>query len=86
LGRPVIDKTSLSGEFDFALKWTPEPGEDGGPTTAGLPPGTRDQPASTPEGTSIFTAIAEQLGLRLKSGRGPVQMIVIDDVQMPTAN
>ena len=86
LGRPVIDKTSLSGEFDFALEWTPEPGEDGGPTTAGLPPGASDQPASTPDGPSIFTAITEQLGLRLKSGRGLVEAIVIDDVQMPTAN
>jgi len=86
LGRPVIDKTSLSGEFDFALEWTPEPGEDGGPTTAGLPPGTSDQPASTSDGPSIFTAIPEQLGLRLKSGRGPVEVIVIDDVRMPTAN
>jgi uncharacterized protein (TIGR03435 family) len=86
LGRPVIDKTSLSGEFDFALQWTPEPGEDGGPTTAGLPPGTSDQPASTSDGPSIFTAIPEQLGLRLKSGRGPVEVIVIDDVRMPTAN
>jgi uncharacterized protein (TIGR03435 family) len=86
LGRPVIDKTSLSGEFDFALEWTPEPGEDGGPTTAGLPPRASDQPASTPDGPSIFTAITEQLGLRLKSGRGPVEAIVIDNVQMPTAN
>jgi uncharacterized protein (TIGR03435 family) len=86
LGRPVIDKTMLSGEFDFALEWTPEPGEDGGPTTAGLPPGTSDQPASTSDGPSIFTAIPEQLGLRLKSGRGPVEVIVIDDVRMPTAN
>ncbi|MGA3239587.1 MAG: TIGR03435 family protein [Bryobacteraceae bacterium] len=86
LGRPVIDKTNLSGEFDFALEWTPEPGEDGGPTTAGLPPGTGDQPASTSDGPSIFTAIPEQLGLRLKSGRGPVEVIVIDDVRMPTAN
>jgi uncharacterized protein (TIGR03435 family) len=86
LGRPVIDKTSLSGEFDFALEWTPEPGEDGGPTTAGLPPGANDQPASTSDGPSIFTAIPEQLGLRLKSGRGPVEVIVIDDVRMPTAN
>jgi uncharacterized protein (TIGR03435 family) len=86
LGRPVIDKTSLSGEFDFALEWIPEPGEDGGPATAGLPPGTGDQPASTPDGQSIFTAITEQLGLRLKSGRGPVEVIVIDDVQMPTPN
>jgi len=86
LGRPVIDKTSLSGEFDFALKWTPEPGEDGGPATQGLPAGAIDQPASTPGGPSIFTAIREQLGLRLESGRDLVEVIVIDAVQMPTAN
>jgi len=86
LARPVIDETSLSGQFDFVLEWTPEPGEDGGPTTAGLPPGTEEQPASTRDGPSIFTAIREQLGLRLESGRGPVERIVIDDVQMPTAN
>ena len=86
LGQPVIDKTGLSGEFDFALQWTPETGEDGGPTTAGLPPGARDQPASTADGPSIFTAIPAQLGLRLKSGRGPVDVIVIEAAQMPTAN
>ncbi len=86
LAQPVIDKTSLSGNFDFAIKWTPEPGEDGGPTTAGLPPGTQNQPASSLDGPSIFTAIREQLGLRLKSGRGPVEVVVIDDVQTPTAN
>ena len=86
LGQPVIDKTGLSGEFDFALEWTPETGEDGGPTTAGLPPGAKVQPASTPDGPSIFTAIPEQLGLRLKSARGPVEVTVIDAAQMPTAN
>jgi uncharacterized protein (TIGR03435 family) len=86
LGRPVIDKTGLSGEFDFALEWTPEPGEDGGPTTAGLPPRTSNQTVSTANGPSIFTAIPEQLGLRLQSARGPVQVMVIDDVRMPTAN
>ena len=86
LAQPVIDKTNLTGEFDFALEWTPETGEDGGPTTAGLPPGTREQPSSTPDGPSIFTAIPEQLGLRLKSGRGPVEVIVIDAALMPTAN
>ena len=85
LGRPVIDKTGLSGEFDFALEWTPEPGEDGGPTTAGLPPGASDQPASA-NGPSIFTAIAAQLGLRLKSARGPAEVMVIDNVRMPAAN
>jgi uncharacterized protein (TIGR03435 family) len=86
LGQPVIDKTSLSGEFDFALEWTPEAGEDGGPTTAGLPPGTRDEAASTSDGPSIFTAIPEQLGLRLKSGRGSVEVTVIDAAEMPTGN
>jgi uncharacterized protein (TIGR03435 family) len=86
LGRPVIDKTSLSGEFDFALEWTPEPGEDGGPTTADLRPGASDQPAASSDGPSIFTAIPQQLGLRLKSARGPVEVIVIDDVKLPTAN
>jgi bla regulator protein blaR1 len=86
LGRPVVDKTNLSGEFDFALEWTPEPGEDGGPTGSGLPPGTPEQPASSRDGASIFTAIPEQLGLRLKSARGPVEVIVIDRVEMPTVN
>ncbi len=86
LGRPVIDKTSLSGEFNFALEWTPEPGEDDGPTTSGLPPGTPAEAASTQDGPSIFTAIQQQLGLRLKSARGPVDVIVIDHVQIPADN
>jgi uncharacterized protein (TIGR03435 family) len=86
-GRPVIDKTGLSGEFNFALEWTPELGdEDGRPATGGFPSGAGDRPVSTSDGPSIFTAIAEQLGLRLKSGRGSVEVIVIDDVQPPTAN
>jgi uncharacterized protein (TIGR03435 family) len=86
LDRPVIDKTGLSGNFDFAIQWTPERGEDGGPTTAGLPPGSPGQPASTPDGPSIFTAIREQLGLRLKSARAPVEVVVIDGAQVPVAN
>ena len=77
LGRPVIDKTGLSGEFDFALSWTPEPGEDG---RAG------DPPPSVPDGPSIGPAISAQLGLRLKPRRGPIEVIVIDSVQMPRAN
>jgi uncharacterized protein (TIGR03435 family) len=86
LAQPVIDKTGLSGKFDFAIRWTPEPGEDGGPTTSGLPIGTPALPPSILDGPSIFTAIREQLGLRLKSGRGPVNVVTIDGVQLPTAN
>lgn len=74
LNRPVVDKTNLSGKFDFALRWTPDPSE------------TPDQPASAPIGPSIFTALAEQLGLRLKAAHGPVEVIVIDGVQLPQAN
>jgi bla regulator protein blaR1 len=86
LARPVMDKTGISGEFNFDLEWTPVPGEDGGPTSSGLPAGTPEQPAPTPDGPSIFTAIEEQMGLRLKSGRGPVKVVVIDSAQMPPAN
>jgi bla regulator protein blaR1 len=81
-----MDKTGISGEFNFDLEWTPVPGEDGGPTSSGLPAGTPEQPAPTPDGPSIFTAIEEQMGLRLKSGRGPVKVVVIDSAQMPPAN
>jgi uncharacterized protein (TIGR03435 family) len=86
LGRPVIDKTGLSGQFDLALEWTPEPGEDGGPASAGVPPRANDQAAPPRDGPSIFTAITEQMGLRLKSARGLVDVVVIDAVEMPTAN
>ncbi len=86
LARPVIDKTGISGEFSFDLEWTPVLGEDGGPTSSGLPSGTPEQPAPTTDGPSIFTAIEEQLGLRLKSGRGPGPVVVIDSAQMPSAN
>ncbi len=86
VGRPVVDETGISGEFNFALKWTPAPGEDGGPTTSGLPLGTPEQPASTLDGPSIFTAITEQLGLRLKSGQAPVEILVIDHANKPDPN
>jgi uncharacterized protein (TIGR03435 family) len=86
LARPVIDETGISGEFNFDLEWTPLPGEDGGPASSGLPVGTPVQPAPTPDGLSVFTAIEEQLGFHLKSGRGPGQVIVIDSAQKPSAN
>jgi bla regulator protein blaR1 len=83
LGRPVLDKSGLRGDFDYELTWTPDPGQFIGP------PGPAGQDASTPpdpNGPSIFTAIQEQLGLRLESTKGPVEMIVIDRAEKASEN
>jgi bla regulator protein blaR1 len=88
LGRPLIDKTGLTGEYDFTLQWTPEPGQGGfagGPP--GGPPGAGPEPPPpAADGPSIFTAIQEQLGLRLDSQKVPVETIVIDSVEKPSEN
>ena len=84
LGRVVLDRTGLKGDYDYALKWTPDPGE-GGPETIGLPP---SPPAAHPAGggPDLFTALREQLGLRLTAARAPVRMVVIESVEKPSAN
>jgi uncharacterized protein (TIGR03435 family) len=64
-GRPVVDRTGLTGRFDFTLTWAPE--------------GTTDTDAP-----SIFTAIQEQLGLKLQPAHGPVDVLVVDSAQRPT--
>jgi uncharacterized protein (TIGR03435 family) len=76
VSRPVSDRTQLTGLFDFELKWTPD-------TIPQLPP---DSPALNidPNGPSIFTALQEQLGLKLESTRGPVDLVVIDRIERPT--
>ena len=85
LGRPVIDRTGLSGNFDIKLQWTPDPGQ--APKTFGdAPPPGVEPPPSDPNGPSIFTALQEQLGLRLESQKGPVDLIVIDRVEKPSEN
>jgi uncharacterized protein (TIGR03435 family) len=70
-GRYVVDKTGLTGRYDFELRWTP----DDTPTDSALA-----------GGPSIFTAVQEQLGLRLKSTRAPVEVLVIDSAEQPTPN
>ena len=70
LGRPVIDKTGLgSGLYDIKLQWTPEVGQGGGPFGPFGPPpgGPEPPPPPDPSGASIFTAVQEQLGLKLES-------------------
>jgi uncharacterized protein (TIGR03435 family) len=80
VGRQVIDRTGLTGIYDFTLKWMPEPAI--GTTLLGLPPAP--PPPADPDAPNIFTALQEQLGLKLESGRGPVEVVVIDRLVKPT--
>jgi len=90
LGRTIIDKTGLSGNYDFSLKWTPDMG--GGPMTpmmrepVGGPPGSESAPPPDAGGPSLFTALQEQLGLKLESQKGPVDVIAIDHIEQPSPN
>jgi uncharacterized protein (TIGR03435 family) len=86
LGRPVIDKTGLKGTYDFTLKFTPDQSQGGGGPFGDLPPGVKAPPPPDPNGPSIFTAVQEQLGLRLESQKGPVEILVIDHVEKPSEN
>jgi uncharacterized protein (TIGR03435 family) len=77
LGRPVVDRTGLSGTFDFSLEWTPELN---GPT----PPGVDFAPDQT--GPSFVEALKEQLGLKLESTKAPIEVFVVDHVERPGEN
>ena len=78
VGRVVLDKTGLTGAYDFNLTWTPD-------QMPNRPPGAPDLPID-PNGPSIFTAVQEQLGLTLDSQRGPVAMLIIDRIEKPVEN
>ena len=69
LGRKVVDRTELTGKYDLNAEWTPAPG----------PPG----PQAFGVGPATFTALEEQLGLKLNSEQGPVDILVIDRVERP---
>ncbi len=66
----MVDKTGLTGKYDFSLHWTPDNVES---TDPNAPPG-------------LFTAIQEQLGLKLEPVKAPVDVLVIDHVEKPSAN
>lgn len=86
MGRPVIDKTGISGNFDIHLPFAPDSSLEGLPG-AGAPGGPALPVAADPSaGATIFTAIQEELGLKLESTKGPVEVIVIDGAERPTEN
>ena len=80
LDRPVLDRTALQGRFDFTLNWTPDESQFRG-LGATVPPPSPD--AKLP---GLFTAIQEQLGLKLDSVNAPVEVVVIDKVEKPSEN
>jgi bla regulator protein blaR1 len=75
LGRTVIDKTGLTADYDFELEFGPDIRQ------TNAPPGLEQSDAP-----GIFTALQEQLGLKLESQNGPVEMIVIDQIEKPSVN
>ena len=89
LGRNVIDQTGLTGKYNFNLKWTPDENQmamfrgpgDGPKGDAGGGP-----PPPDPNGPSIFSAVQDQLGLKLEAKKGPVDVYIIGSVEKPTEN
>lgn len=84
VGRTVLDKTGLTGRYDFTWQFNQNAGPGsgrGGPAAGANPAASADS-----EPASIFTVLQEELGLKLDSGKGPVEIIVIDHIDRPSEN
>jgi uncharacterized protein (TIGR03435 family) len=77
LGRKVVDRTGLAGRYDFTLTWTPD--DSVAVTGGGVESGAT-------QGPSLFTAVQEQLGLKLELVKAPVDVVVIDHIEKPSEN
>ena len=78
-GRMIIDKTGLTGNYDYSMKWTPE-------WMSARAQQADASPDSDSAGPSLLTALRDQLGLKLVPEKAPIQVLVIDHVEPPTAN
>ena len=81
VGRTVLDRTGLTGKYDLALHWVRAEGQNSSSDDGEVSGG-----ATESGGPSIFTAVQEQLGLKLESSKGPVEIIVVDHVERPSGN
>ena len=77
VGRTAVDRTQLAGTFDYTLSWAPDQFQD----RTGSP--DRERPID-PDAPSLFSALQEQLGLKLESTKGSVSVLIIDHVEKPT--
>ena len=74
LAVPVVDATELKGKFDFSLKWTPDEMQTNAPAS------------DSSTGPSIFTALQEQLGVKLEGRKLPADVLVVDHAEPPSEN
>jgi uncharacterized protein (TIGR03435 family) len=74
-GRPVIDRTGMSGSFDLDLNWLPEDVA-----------GAAERQGRVAQGPRLADALEEQLGLRLQSVTAPIDVVVVEHIERPTAN
>jgi uncharacterized protein (TIGR03435 family) len=81
MDKPVVDQTGLTDRYDFLLKWTPDESQVSSLGEKGSPPA---DDLNAPPG--LYTAIQEQLGLKLVSTRAPVDVLVIDHIEKPSEN
>jgi uncharacterized protein (TIGR03435 family) len=79
VGRMVIDKTGLTANYDYTVEFTP----DESVALQGAPPAVAQADPSKP---TLFTALQEQLGLKLESQKGPVEVFVVDRAEKPSEN
>jgi uncharacterized protein (TIGR03435 family) len=89
LGSTVVDKTGLTGKYDFSWQFVPSAAmirQFGGTPAEGGSSGASSGIPADPDGTDLFTAVQEQLGLKLEGGKGPVEIIVIDHIEKPSGN
>ena len=77
LPRPVLDKTGLTGRYDFTLEWTPDETQFGGQGPKGMVESAKPD---------LFAALQQQLGLKLEARKGPVDVLVVDKVERPSEN
>jgi bla regulator protein blaR1 len=85
LGRPVVDKTALTGTYDLKLEWVPDENQVAMFQTMGVPEGFGAPPRDW-QGPSLFAALQEQLGLKLESQKGPVEIFTIERIERPSEN
>ena len=83
LDKPVVDQTGLAEKYDFIVKFTPDPGQMAGFGAGGPPPPATDNPDAPPD---LFSAFQQQLGLKIETSKAPVDVLVIDKVEKPSAN